>query len=144
MKKIGEIAEELVLDFEIKRLKDKGFSTESKNVRRISQNHANAGYDIESFNEKSDNINKPDRLIEVKGSTGAEFDIHWSQNEVAQAKDNSDKYFLYYVFEIDIIRRMSPHKPIIIPDPFHNILENSEYDKVIESYHITRNSNSKE
>jgi len=140
MKKVGEIAEEIVVDYEKKRLKNKGFLDESKNVTRISQMNASAGYDIESFNEKSDDINVHDRLIEVKGSTGTEFDIHWSKNETVQAKDNPDKYFLYYVYEIDIIRRTSPHKPIIISDPFHNILENSEYDKVIEGYHITKNS----
>jgi len=138
MKKVGEIAEEIVVDYEKKRLKNKGFLDESKNVTRISQMNASAGYDIESFNEKSDDINVHDRLIEVKGSTGTEFDIHWSKNETVQAKDNPDKYFLYYVYEIDIIRRTSPHKPIIISDPFHNILENSEYDKVIEGYHITK------
>jgi len=143
MKKVGEIAEEIVVDYEKKRLKNKGFLDESKNVKRISQGNASAGYDIESFNEKSEDINVHDRLIEVKGSTGTEFDIHWSSNEIKIAKDNPDKYYLYFVSEINLEKRSSPNEPETIEDPFSKILDNpEEYEKKVEGYHITKKKTS--
>ena len=127
-KKIGELAENIVLEFEKKRLGKDG----QAEVRRISQEYANAGYDIES----------PDRLIEVKGSTGDEFDIFWSQNEIETARENRDKYWIYFVPGVDIKSKTSK-EPILIPDPITNILESDQYKEKKETLHLVKN-NSKE
>ena len=40
------------MDFERKRLEGEGCIEEANNVEQISQDWANKGYDVESFNEK--------------------------------------------------------------------------------------------
>ena len=125
-KMIGEIAENIVLEFEKKRLGKDGHPEE---VRRISQKYANAGYDIES----------PDRLIEVKGSTGDKFDIFWSQNEMETARENRDKYWLYFVPGVNLKTKTSK-EPILIPDPITNVLENDQYKEKKETLHIIKNN----
>lgn len=124
-KKIGELAENIVLEFEKKRLGKDG----QAEVRRISQEYANAGYDIES----------PDRLIEVKGSTGDEFSIYWSQNEIETARENRDKYWIYFVPGVDIKSKTSK-EPILIPDPITNILESDQYKEKKETLHLIKNN----
>ena len=124
-KKIGEIAENIVVEFEKKRLGKDGHTK----VRRISQEYANAGYDIES----------PDRLIEVKGSTGDEFSIYWSQNEIETARENSDKYWIYFVPGVDIKSKTSK-EPIPIPDPITNVLESDQYKEKEGTLHIIKNN----
>ncbi|NWK02376.1 DUF3883 domain-containing protein [Marine Group I thaumarchaeote] len=127
-KRIGEIAENIVLEFEKKRLGKNG----CVEVRRISQEYANAGYDIES----------PDRLIEVKGSTGDDFDIFWSQNEIETARENRDKYWIYFVPGVNIKSKTSKD-PILIPDPITNVLDSDQYKEKKETLHLVKN-NSKE
>ena len=124
-KKIGELAENIVLEFEKKRLGKDG----PTKVRRISQEYANAGYDIES----------PDRLIEVKGSTGDDFDIYWSQNEIETARENSDKYWIYFVPGVNIKTKTSK-EPIRIPDPITNVLESDQYKEKKETLHLVKNN----
>ena len=124
-KKIGEIAENIVVEFEKKRLGKDGHTK----VRRISQEYANAGYDIES----------PDRLIEVKGSTGDEFSIYWSQNEIETARENSDKYWIYFVPGVDIKSKTSK-EPIPISDPITNVLESDQYKEKEGTLHIIKNN----
>ena len=126
-KKVGEIAENIVLEFEKKRLGKDGHPEE---VRRISQKYANAGYDIES----------PDRLIEVKGSTGDKFDIFWSQNEIETARENRDKYWIYFVPGVDIKSKKSKKEPILIPDPITNILDSDQYKEKKETLHLIKNN----
>ena len=124
-KQIGEIAENIVVEFEKKRLGKDGHTK----VRRISQEYANAGYDIES----------PDRLIEVKGSTGDEFSIYWSQNEIETARENSDKYWIYFVPGVDIKTKTSK-EPIPISDPITNVLESDQYKEKEGTLHIIKNN----
>jgi len=134
-KKIGEIAEDIVLNFEKNRLKNLGFEEESKKIRQISIDFSNAGYDIESFNGKAKN-GRPDRFIEVKGTTQKEFNFYWSSNEIETAKKNGSNYWIYYISEINIQNKTSPNKPKIFSDPYESIFSSSEYQKEIESYHI--------
>jgi len=134
-KKIGEIAEEIVLTFEKNRLKNLGFEDESNKTRRISVDFANAGYDIESFNGKT-NDGLPDRFIEVKGTTKKELDFHWSINEINVAKNLGSNYWIYYVSEINIQNKISTNEPKMINNPFDSIFSNDLFEKNIESYHI--------
>ena len=134
-KKIGSIAEEFVLNFEINRLKNLGFEEESNKIRQISIDFSNAGYDIESFNGKTkDGV--PDRFIEVKGTTKKEFSFYWSINEINTAKELSSNYWIYHVSEIDVQNKTSSNDPKMINNPYENIFSNDLFQKNIESYHI--------
>lgn len=137
MKKIGNLGEEIALECERKRLSDMDCEKEAQNVERISEEFANAGFDIRSFNGKSDDLNH-DRFIEVKSSTDAEFSIHWSHNEMEFAKKYPDNYWIYFIPKIDLLNQTSD-EPILIQNPIKNILENKEYYKKSESLHITKN-----
>jgi hypothetical protein len=134
-KKIGDIAEEIVLNFEKNRLKNLGFEDESNKIRQISIDFTNAGYDIESFNGKT-NDGLPDRFIEVKGTTKKELEFHWSINEINTAKELSSNYWIYHVSEIDVQNKISVNEPKIINNPYDHIFSNDLFEKNIESYHI--------
>jgi len=129
--------------FEKKRLLKMHYKEEAEDVQRISQNFANAGFDIKSFNSTSKN-NEHDRFIEVKGSVNDDFDIHWSYNEIKTAIELRENYWLYFVPEVNIQTRKTSKELQMIRNPYENILKNSEYKTKIEGYHITRNSDSKE
>jgi len=134
-KKIGDIAEKFVLNFEKNRLKNLGFEEESNKIRQISIDFSNAGYDIESFNGKTkDGV--PDRFIEVKGTTKKEFSFYWSINEINTAKELSSNYWIYHVSEIDVQNKTSSNDPKMINNPYENIFSNDLFQKNIESYHI--------
>ena len=132
---IGQIAEEIALQYEKSLLSSNGLIEESKNVRQISGDYSNAGYDIESFSTKTLG-NFPDKFIEVKGSTGKNLDFHWSINEIDTAEKHRENYWIYFVSQIDVPSRSSPNEPIKIPDPFKNIFSNPSYQKDIEGYHV--------
>ena len=142
-KKIGLIAEKRVEEFEKKRLEEYGCIEEANNVEQISQDWANKGYDIESFDEKSNDL-IPDRFIEVKGSTGKNFSIFWSQNEIEVAKKLGKKYWIYFISEIDLEKGTTPNDPEIIPNPYYRIdplnedPTNTEFNKNPESIHVTK------
>lgn len=133
---IGNIAEKIALEYEKNRLKQGGFDKESDNVALISQEYANAGYDICSFHGKSDNL-EFDLYVEVKGSTGKEIDFFWSKNEIDEAKKQGNKYCIYFVPSIDIAKQ-NGGKIIVICNPIRDILENDQYDKQIESIHVKK------
>ena len=137
MKKIGNLGEEIALEYEKERLAKIDCEKEAQNVERISEKWANAGYDIRSFDSKSEDLNH-DRFIEVKSSTETEFSIHWSHNEMEFAKKYPDNYWIYFIPKIDLLNQTSD-EPILIQNPIKNVLENSDYDKKSESLHITKN-----
>lgn len=133
---IGDIGEEIVLDFEKSRLQQIR-ADKSIKIKRISKEHANAGYDIESFfMDENKKIHK--MYIEVKGTSGKEFDFYWSANELKKAKEYGEKYWIYFVAEIDVKTRQSLQKPIRIQNPYKTIFEESSFKKEIEKYHITK------
>tara|TARA_Y100000590_G_scaffold143302_1_gene164479 strand:- start:2190 stop:3185 length:996 start_codon:yes stop_codon:yes gene_type:complete len=143
-KKVGQIAEKIVLDFEKNRLEKDGYLKKAQKVEQISEDWANKGYDIESFDGPGEEI-LPDRFIEVKGTTGKNFSIFWSENEIKKAKELREKYWIYFVSEIDIENETSPKNPERIQDPFieidpYNNNENNDFNKKFESIHVTKNN----
>ena len=132
----GDIGEEIVLIFEKNRLKKEGHITESEKVERISDENANAGYDIESFLEHQGNMHEI--YIEVKASTEKEFAFYWSANELEKAKEYGEKYWIYFVPEIDVKTRSSPREPIKIQNPAETIFKDQSFKTEIEKYHITK------
>lgn len=135
-KVIGDIAEEIVLNYEQKRLKNNDHISESKKVKRISIEYTNAGYDIESFNEEQGTIYQI--YIEVKGSTEKELDFYLSSNELEKAKEYGEKYWIYFVSEINVKTRLSLREPILIQNPSVSIFQDPSYNIEIEKYHITK------
>ena len=124
-KKIGARAEIIVLEFE---------KNQSRKAKRISQEDAEAGYDIESQDEDG-NV----RFIEVKGSTGDEFNIYWTKNEIKTARKNRDKYWLYFVPGVDI-KSEKFKEPELYPDPIASILESKQYKEKKETLHLIKNN----
>ena len=143
LKEIGQIGEKIVLKFEKSRLEKAGCSYEAEHVDQISEDWANKGYDIDSFDGNSPEL-QPDRFIEVKSSTGKKFSVFWSENEIEVARELGKRYWIYFVSEIDIDNKTSPNIPEMIQDPFNRIdplninPENTEFDKKWESIHITK------
>ena len=134
-KLIGEIAEEIVLDFEKTRLKNEGSLSFSELVRQINIDFSNAGYDLESFTGiVIDGLYN--RFIEVKGSTGNILDFHWSLNEIKIAEERKEEYWIYFVSNIDVKSRSSPNEPLMIPNPWKNIFLDDTYAKDPENYHV--------
>ena len=135
--------EKFVLKFEKNRLKEAGCVDEAEHVDQISEDWANKGYDIDSFDGNSPEL-QPDRFIEVKSSTGKKFSVFWSENEIEVARELGKRYWIYFVSEIDIDNKTSPNIPEMIQDPFNKIdplninPENTEFDKKWESIHITK------
>ena len=142
-KEVGRIGEKIVLKFEKNRLQEAGCVDEAEHVDQISEDWANKGYDINSFDGNSPEL-QPDRFIEVKSSTGKKFSVFWSENEIEVARELGKRYWIYFVSEIDIENKTSPNIPEMIQDPFNRIdplninPENTEFDKKWESIHITK------
>ena len=142
-KEVGQIGEKTVLKFEKNRLKEAGCVDEAEHVDQISEDWANKGYDIDSFDGNSPEL-QPNRFIEVKSSTGKKFSVFWSENEIEVARELGKRYWIYFVSEIDIENKTSPNIPEMIQDPFNRIdplninPENTEFDKKWESIHITK------
>lgn len=89
---IGELAEQIALEYEVARLQNEGLKTEANNVKLIAKTHLLAGYDIKSFTGSSLSYN---RFIEVKAINSGVF--YLSKNEREKALILKDKYFLYLV-----------------------------------------------
>ena len=119
-KEIGNFAEQMIKTYEENRLKAAGHIVESHTVNFVGKLKVNAGYDIESFDGKSDDMNY-DRFIEVKGSKGANLRFVWSSNEVEVAKKLGKKYWIYFQGGVDMKKRKVKNAPLLFQDPYQNI-----------------------
>ena len=87
----GLKAEEWVVRFEVSRLKDHLLR---RQIRRISDRHADAGFDILSFRDRSSIVHN--WFIEVKSFVGIPR-FYWTANEIECAKREGERYALYLV-----------------------------------------------
>lgn len=117
---LGKQAEVFALRFEQNRLQG---HPSVGSIRRVSEERANAGFDIESFNDNESVF--VDRYIEVKSYSGS-VRFYWSQNEVDTAKELTDKYFLYLVDRNKMAE--AGYAPRVFQNPYQKIFE-SEYWK---------------
>ncbi|RFB41307.1 DUF3883 domain-containing protein [Bacillus sp. RC] len=92
-KMLGEIAEEIALQFEKKRLVLAGRSDLANRVVLISKADVSAGYDMKSFKDANSEIY--DAFIEVKYFNNNHFYI--SENELKTAELIKEDYYLYLV-----------------------------------------------
>lgn len=127
----GNLAEDFVLDFEKSRLGKQKYSS----IEKISEYDVAAGYDILSFESK--NSLMIDRFIEVKGYT-KNVSFYWSRNEIDVSKIKKDNYYIYLV-DINKIENKN-YIPIIIKNPFLNVLNNKKWNKCVENFFITENN----
>ena len=119
----GEEAEIFVLNFERERLENK------IGIDWVAEYSIAEGYDISSFQQIESEYN--DCFIEVKSYSGTPY-FFWSRNEVDISRIKGDHYFLYLVDR----KQMSNngYKPIIIQNPFNEVLNNDNWLKQIEKY----------
>ncbi len=103
-KSIGNIAEELALRYEEKRLEDNKHSELAPLIQRISIIDDSAGYDISSYRgtgaQPASTI-----YIEVKGTTSGNVQFFWSQNERKIADRLKSEYWIYCYTNIDLKKR---------------------------------------
>ena len=98
-KEVGERAEQLTLSYEKGRLNERNYQDMAMSIQQISKIDVAAGYDIESFNGKGSTLT-PDRMIEVKGTSGTTPYFYWSENEIETAKNLKEKYWVYLWTEV--------------------------------------------
>ena len=116
-KRTGELAEELTVKYEIKRLKKQKLVFESKHVKKISNKYVNKGYDVESFSCKNKDVNL---FIEVKGRKYNTSSFIISINEIKTAEILGDKYAIYFWNSLG--STIQPKEPLkIIHNPFKNL-----------------------
>ena len=128
----GEEAEKFVVEFEKRRLER---HKSIQKIQKISDYDVSAGYDVVSFNtELSKDI---DRFIEVKSFAGKDS-FYWSRNEIEVAKIKRDAYFLYLVDRSKV--NIENYTPVIIQDPYKNVLKDETWTRTVEKYFITRQS----
>jgi len=123
---LADLAETFVVEFEKFRLAGAGHKLESGCVQRISKHRVNAGYDINSFDGVSKNLNH-DRFIEVKGSGKPTVHFFWSQNEMQKAARLGDKYWIYFVGGIERKKRLLPREPVMIQNPHAHLKSDSRF-----------------
>ncbi|NNT70924.1 DUF3883 domain-containing protein [Flavobacterium sp. IMCC34852] len=126
----GEEAELYVLNFEKKRLNN-------KEVNWIAEYVANEGYDIASFNNHYDT--EYNRFIEVKSYQGKTPYFYWSRNEFQVAKYKHENYWIYLVNRDSINDKN--YIPVMIQNPFTNILDSDKWTKETDKLKITANFN---
>ena len=125
---LGAEAESFVYSFEKRRLAG---HIRFNDIQIISEDWSNAGYDIQSFNDNKSII--IDRFIEVKSFKGNPY-FYWSNNEIEVAKIKQDDYFLYLIDREKI--RKDDYSPLIIQNPYLNVLQSDDWSKDIEKWFI--------
>lgn len=129
---LGLMAEELVIEYEIKRLVN--VDLEFTEILHVSRENTNAGYDIKSFENFLDHDSKPiSRYIEVKAVSTDDFKFYWSRNEISIAKIFGERYFLY-LLPVSSGNAFDLEKLLIIQNPYQNVYLNaSDWEKTEES-----------
>jgi len=96
-KKIGDLGEELVFEYEKRRLTEAGEKDLADKLEHVSMTQGDGtGYDIKSFN-----IDGTDRFIEVKTTKqGLDAEFFMSPNEIEFSELNSQSYSLYRVYDL--------------------------------------------
>lgn len=139
---VGKIAENIVVEYEKRRLLSENHKAESDMVQTVSNINVKAGYDVASFDGESQTFDH-DRFIEVKGSTGTDMSFLLSSNEIRVAKEKGTQYWLYFVGGIDIESKTSSMEPLIFQDPAATILDSDEFEKNCIRYWVRANSRSR-
>lgn len=126
----GEEAEKFVVAFEYRRL------NERKKIDWLAEYIVNAGYDVLSYDDESDK--EYNRFIEVKSFDGDIPYFFWSRNEYQVARLKKNEYWLYLVNRGKLLD--NDYEPLMIQNPFVNVLNNDNWNKQIDKYKIELNN----
>lgn len=127
----GHEAEEIVLRYELNRLKN---HPNPNRIKIISDLDVSAGFDIISFKDNNSKIN--DLFIEVKSYSGNPY-FYWSSNEIDLAKIKGEFYCLYLVNRDEIGKE--GYEPQIIINPYKNIYsDSSQWLKEVMSWRFVK------
>ncbi|KKT92440.1 MAG: hypothetical protein UW92_C0001G0006 [Candidatus Jorgensenbacteria bacterium GW2011_GWA2_45_13] len=125
-REIGDIAEELMLAHEKERVRREGGRVECLCINHVSKLRPDAGYDMESFDGKSQGM-AHDRFIEVKGAKSTKVHFYMSDNEIKVATKLKEKYWIYFIGGINPKARTAKNKPIMLQNPIVRILKSSKF-----------------
>lgn len=140
-KEVGDIAEKIILTYEKNRLRnEENAKPESDLVQIIGGTDVTAGYDIESFDGKTRDL-EYNRHIEVKGSTNEDLDFYWSTGEIEKAKEKEKNYWIYFVSGINI-KNQTYKKIKKIQNPAKEVFNSGQYTQKCVKYHIRSNNGS--
>ena len=97
-RRVGALGEELVVDYERKRLRESGRHDLADNVQWVARDIGDGlGYDVQSFELSGDKL-----YIEVKATgLAAETPFYFSSAELDFARRHSQTYALYRVSQVD-------------------------------------------
>lgn len=96
LKKLGDRGEKIVMDLEIKKLKDADRKDLAKKVERVSLKSDSFGYDILSF--ETDGTEKHIEVKATRAKVGS-ANFFFTANELREAKE-SKNYFIYMVYDV--------------------------------------------
>jgi hypothetical protein len=118
-KRIGDLGELFVKQYEEKRLKESGNSELVKKVIHIAKDKGDGlGYDIKSCDNNGKEI-----FIEVKTTTGKEKNVFFlTKNELERSKIEKEDFYLYRVYEFDYEKNTG--KILIIRGDLSRLCEN--------------------
>lgn len=124
-KEIGDLAEDLCIEFETKRLNRMNKQIQANMIKHVAPEDTNAGYDIASFDGTSVLLTH-DRFIEVKASSSPRITFYWSKREMEVAKKLREKYWLY-VFTDCHLGKPYQGTPKMFQNPIITVLNNSKF-----------------
>ena len=112
-KELGDAGEELVRDYEIKKLLEKGMVNHANKVKIAEDGE---GFDVLSFDE-----NGNEKYIEVKTTEGNEkTPFHISLNEYVFCERNKGKYYIYRLYNYNFETNHADY--FIIDNPLSTLL----------------------
>jgi hypothetical protein len=121
IEELGILAERVILKYEKLRLKK--FPQLSNQIKHVSQEKVNAGYDIQSYTFKSNIIESTPRYIEVKAVSELDNKFYWSRNELAVAENLGNGYYLY-LLPVKANKNFDIKNLIIIQNPYEKVFNN--------------------
>ncbi len=138
----GFKAEELIVEYEQRRLRELGLNAEADRVKRISVLEPYVGYDIRSFIGQGPS-GEYDKFIEVKSSQKSAIEFFWTKNEIKAAREKDDSYWIYFLAEFKDSCTLKDIKPLLIRNPSEAILNNKDFECEPTLFKITESGDRK-
>jgi hypothetical protein len=141
-RELGFRAEELIVEYEQKRLRELGLNAEADRVKRISSLDTDAGYDIKSF-VGSGPTGEHDKFIEVKCSQKSGLEFYWTKNEIDIAKNLGFQYWIYFLADFRESTQLEDINPLAFKDPVDVFLNNPNFECEPRVFKVTESGDRK-
>ena len=136
IEKLGAAAEVVILRYEKLRLKK--FPKLASQIKHVSREKVNAGYDIQSYSVVPGGQPKH-RYIEVKAVSELDYKFYWSRNELLISENFRNDYYLY-LLPVKGNRNFKIKSLIIIQNPYKKVFKNKDQWKAeVELISFTMN-----